>query len=472
MSIFVADDLIGSFQLTSSISAPSFESADTGLRVRFAASSRNIANVEKVKICIMTANGVKLFVGVYKTTSGLEKTFIQIPIVGQSCGDLAKSLNQIIGIEATVANNFFDASASSLIDTGFSNILDQFAYLSCNVNDFYASITNIRNSLQLFYTSVEPFSQQNNYNQSYGGYISTNQLFYGYPLNESMGIYDENAVVDLTRVNPYLSIVNLQKSKFLQINDEIIEVQEWRGSTVFISKRQMFDTPLRMHAFGSSIRPFSKNTNFDVNLGNNRTQYRCFALKNTHPTFIIKNLKLYSSLQDRNVNSQIKIALEIPASNFYSGLSASTGTTAFSVNSLKNAYQVDYFKNAPLQFTSGANKNQVRIVKSYLPSTGTIELSSRLPFDISIGDAFAIDPQSAVRMKSAFAKPIGSSVSDFFALPTIDNGLAIEDMQQIKKNANLEPNEVIYLWIERSIGPQSDEYIDNRLSLSFSFSGI
>jgi hypothetical protein len=214
-----------------------------------------------------------------------------------------------------------------------------------------------------------------------------------------------------------------------------------------------------------------KNINFDKRFGSNRKQYRCFALKNINSEFTIKNVSLYSSLRNRNYNSQMRLALEIPRNQIFQGSCSSNGITAFSCTELINAYLPNYFVHAPLQFTSGKNINQIRFVKSYIPSTGTIELDVRLPYTIEINDKFIINPQPSIRMKNWYTQPTGSAISNFLNIPMAENALSLQELLPARANSHMLPNEVIYLWIERSIQPQSDEYNSNRLSIGFYFSG-
>lgn len=472
MSIFNTDEIVGIFDLTSNTVASSSLSENSAMSILFRSERATITNMRSVQICVLTINNVKVFAAKYTNSGASEQVFLQIPILGQTIQSLVDDINQTAGFVASVANNYFDISASELIDVAFSQVLNQTVYLNVGVQGNYRNNEEIKNSLQLFYTSIEPFSQQNNHSQSFGGFPSKNQIYYSYPLLETLGIYEDRFIIDDSTELPNFSLSKFKQYTHVQINDEILKISSWQNNVAFLAQRNVFDTPLRMHSAGSAVSFIDPTIILDNNIGLDRKQYRCFALQNLLTSYSIKNIKVFSSLKSRNDYSNMRIAIEVPKSNFYQGVSNSTGLTAFGVNSLVNKFATDYFKNAPLQFTTGNNLNQTRIIKSYVPSSGTIELTQPLPFEINAGDAFTIHPQQATRMRSSLIMPSADSVSEFVSLPNSDNALLLNQIQKNRNNSLLLPQEFIYIWIERSIGAESDEYINNRVSLSLSFSGI
>jgi hypothetical protein len=472
MNIYDAKEINGTYALQSTTPAPFLQNPFSAFRVKFAAAANNLTNISSVKCCIVTADGTKIFAATYTTSNGFENTFIQIPLVGQTILSFVNALNKNAAIVASVVNNYYDASVKILNETAFSDILEKDAHFSVNTDNVYASTLEIKNSIGIFYTSMEPFAVQNNFHQSFGGYIAANKTFNGFKLKESLGVYASRIIFDPTTDQNVVSVNDLIQSEYIQINDEIIKISQWQNNIGFISQRNVFDTPLRMHPIGSRISIVDKNAYFDQNIGTSRKQYRCYAIKNLHKTYTIKDLRLFSSINNRNDNSQIRIAFEATKSDYFEGVASSEGITAFSVFSLINKKPIDYYKNAPIKFISGANINQSRLIKSYTPSTGTLELNERLAFNISNNDNFIIDPQPSTKMKSSNLKPNGPLISEFVDIPNDDMSVPISNLLPTYTASNLLPNQMFYLWIERSIGPQSDEYINNRISLSFSFNTI
>ena len=471
-SSFLGADIIGEYSLNSAVQASYLPTTNSVFSIVFDTIRSGIVNYKSAKFCVMTAENIKIFVGQYIDKNNVVSTPVQIPLIGQTLQSFVDHLNQIPGIIATVKGSDYEISADSLIETAFTEALDLRVFFEKKNTKSASDANLLRENVILFYTTVEPFSAQNNYSQSFGGYVSTNTINSGFLLKRALGIYSNNLEIEQASLTSNLSLVELQKNEYLQINDEIIKIDRWDGLVAFIQERNAYQTPLRCHAINSLVKPIRKNEFLDKNLGSYKKQYRCLGLKNIDAVNIAKDLFIYSSIENRNVFSEIKIAIEVPKSEFFSGVSSSTGTVAFSVNALVNKQTNDYYKNAPLRFTSGANINQVRIIKSYIPSTGTLELFDRLPYSVALNDTFVIDPQPSSRMKSVFDMPIGENISDFYSIGDYDNGLSINVKNNRKNKKDLFPNEVVYIWIERSISEINDEYTNNRISLSMQYSRV
>ena len=265
---------------------------------------------------------------------------------------------------------------------------------------------------------------------------------------------------------------SFQKLAYLQINDEIVKIANWSGLNAYISERNAFGTELRMHATGDLAREIIKDNFFDRNLNSDHKQYRCLAIKNNSDTQVLKNVKLFFNTASRNDLSKVRIAIEEPSSNYYAGSSSTTGITAFSVDALINAFELDYFKNAPIVFNSGQNAGQIRTVNSYIPSSGTIIIDKKLPYQISVNDNFFIDTAAAYRSKSALKEPISNTISNFYDPTQYIDGISININNNRPDGEDLLPKQVIYVWLERSILEINDEYYGNRFSLSLAYSRV
>jgi hypothetical protein len=62
--------------------------------------------------------------------------------------------------------------------------------------------------------------------------------------------------------------------------------------------------------------------------------------------------------------------------------------------------------------------------------------------------------------------PTGPNISDFFDANNESNAIPINVGKNRLSGSDLRQNEVIYIWLERSISESSDEFINNRCSLS------
>ena len=227
-----------------------------------------------------------------------------------------------------------------------------------------------------------------------------------------------------------------------------------------------------MHSIGDLLREIKNSDFFDRNLSADFAQYRCIALKNTSETETYKNVRIFFNTPSRNSLSKISIALEEPSSNYYSGQATTGGVTAFSDSNLVNAYQSDYFVGSAIVFKSNSNLNQIRYVTSYVPSSGTIVFDQRLIANVAIGDKYYIDTRASYRNKTALKTPTGSRISEFYNPQDFTDGIPINIKSNRADGNDLLPNQVIYIWLERSILEINDEYYGNRFSLSVKYSRV
>jgi len=465
-------EIIGSFSLSSS-KVPLYEIGDlSSFRVQFIKSEGSLNNYISAKACILTASGIKVFAISFIDVNGKESTIVQIPLTGQTIDSLVKSINSYQDIVCEIVNASGFISTMLLEDTAFVDISGKWAYFNSSNIDINSAYTSLDNDLRFYLTSVEPISEQKNLTQSLGGFVSLSEVYKGLSLSDSLSIYDNVMYINTKSISYNFSILDLQKSEYLQINDEIIKINKWVGNVAYISERNVFDTPLRMHPKGSIVREIAKNNFFDANFGDNRKQYRCIAIKNNNKTDIAKNVKVFLNINSRNNLSIIRLAIEPPSSDYYSGISSSSGITAFSVSDLVGKFENNHFASAPLVFTSGSNTGQFRIVKSYNKTSGVLELDQRLPNAISVGDEFYIDTAPSQRIKSGTKLPVGSRVSAFFDANDRNNALSININRNRLSGFDLRPNEVVYIWVEREISESNDEFINNRFALSLVYNKI
>jgi len=471
MSLFSQKTISGTYSLTSTDKALYEPISDSALRIQFAKSENSVTPFVSAKFCVLTVEGIKVLAGVFIDASGTESTLVQIPLVGQPISELVRSLNTYVEVFAESVNSFDYLSSMLLKDTAFTTVSGTWAYFSAETTNINSTFSTLSTDITYHLTSAEPVSLQNNYTQSLGGYVSTNELYRGAELLSSVSIYDKILYLGQS-VSDGFSIVDLQKSEYVQIGEEIIRISKWSSNAGYIAERNAFNTPLRSHSKGSIVREILKNDFFDLNFSPERKQYRCIAIKNEHANDIAKDMKVFFKINSRNNLSTIRLAIEAPNSDYYSGTSSSTGITAFSVTNLAGVYQDSHFVAAPIVFTSGSNSGQKRLVKSFTASSGTIEIDERLPNSISIGDQFYIDTAPSHRTKSGMKAPSGSNVSEFFDANNETTAVSINVLNNRASGKDLKPNEVIYVWIERVISESNDEFLNNRFSLSVIYSKV
>lgn len=472
MNIFDKKSISGSFDLTSTKVPLYTTSSLSCFRIQFSKEEGSVNPYISAKACVITADEVKIFIVVFKDENNNEFTTIQIPLVGQKIDNLIAEINGYADVYAEVENSAGFVSTSLIEDTAFVDISGKWAYFTVtdiNVNSVYTSLDT---DLRFFLTTPEPVSVQKNLVQSLGGYVSLSEVYRGYAISDALSIYDKIVYLNTDSISLDFSLVDLQKSSYLQINDEIVKISKWVSNVGYISERNVFGTPLRMHPKGSIIKEISKNDFFDANLGPDRKQYRCIAIKNTNNKDIAKNMKVFCNIPSRNNLSTIRLAIENPISDYYKGTSSSQGITAFSDNSLVGKLTSSHFVSSPIYFINGPNAGQVRLVKSYNPTSGTIEIDQRLPNNISFGESYVIDTAPCQKTKSGTKAPSGSRVSAFFDANNEESAISINVNGGRDSNVNLLPNEVVYVWIERAISASNDEFLNNRFSLTVSYSKI
>lgn len=464
-------EISGIYNLTSSEKALYSSVDSSAIRIQFLKNENSITPFVSAKFCVITAEDVKILVGVFSDSLGVESTIIQIPLLGQSIADLVSSLNKYVDVFAESVNSFDYLSCSLLKDTAFTNASGSWVYFSAETFDINSSYSSLSLDIRYFLTSAEPVSSQNNLNQSLGGYVSTNEINRCASLLSSLSIYDKILYLDKP-ISSGFSITELQKNNYVQINDEIIKISKWSGNVGYIEERNVYETSLRCHPKGSVVREIVKNNFFDMKFGDNKKQYRCIAVKNINNKDVAKNMKVFFKINSRNNLSSTRLAIEIPNSDYYSGVSSSSGITSFSVNSLVGKYKDNHFLSSPIVFTSGLNSGQKRLVKSFNRSSGIIEIDERLPNNISSGDNFYIDTAPSSRIKSGTKTPIGNNISNFFSASSEQDAVSINVSGLRESGSDLKPGEVIYIWVERELLPSNDEFLDNRFSVSLIYSKV
>jgi hypothetical protein len=178
-------------------------------------------------------------------------------------------------------------------DTAFTTSNGSWVYFSCFSKDINSTYYQLGKDLRFYLTTAEPLSEQKNYNQSIGGFISTTQVCRGLLLKDSISIYEKILVVDENALSNDFSVIDMQKNEFLQINDEVVRIDKWIGLSAYVSERNVFATPLRMHSQGTVIRELIKNSFFDANFGTDRKQFRCLAIKNINSTNTAKDVNIF-----------------------------------------------------------------------------------------------------------------------------------------------------------------------------------
>ena len=422
---------------------------------------------------VLTSGGSRYFVGVFDTDTGDIAPIIQIPLIGQTIEALVQNLLSIPGINVQILHNWGFNSVNELADSPHINTTGVWGYFFVDESSTANSIdSDLVEYIQFFYTSVEPNIEQNNPSQSIGGYVSPTNLYPYTTLESPVSFYEQ-----------YLRVINDNLSSFslLQINDEIVEIDRWDGTTAYIKTRQSFGTPIRYHPLGSIVRGLVKNDIFDGKLNKEKKQYRCIAIKNASEiNDIARDVVVYFKLASRNNFSTTRLAIEIPKSQFHEG-SASEGGRSFLCNGqIANEYEDGHFINCYLTIDSGDNSGQSRLVTEYTGSTGKFVFESDFPYLINQNDNYSIDVAPSQRVKSGFQSPltgddalaVGRTVSEFQNAVFFQNALSINFNGSRTNANNMQPNDVVYVWIEREIDDINEAFSNNRAVLTVNYNKV
>ncbi len=315
--------------------------------------------------------------------------------------------------------------------------------------------------IKMYLTSLEPDMAQTNYTQSIGGYISTSLLYPYTTLASSLGLYGTSITLD--------DATDLIGYSYVSILNEIIQVEDISSINVTATERGVNET-IGYYPSGTIVQgvssPFSDSFNTD------KEQYRCYAIKNTSDEESAYDLSAYFEQLSRNLNTTMRLALEVPKSQEITGVSTSWTSSMLIDISLAGTYEDNWFADSYMRITSGPNSGSKRIVNSYDGTTGTFVFIDSLTTDFdplihSPSASYTVDASPAQRVKSGVDAPVDTDfITDFSEAS--DRSDAVE-LSTIKSEGILLPGEIIYIWIEREIKKSSTSYNENSFVLSLDF---
>lgn len=445
------------------------------LRVTFELASNPNALYTTARFGILESSdgASRAFVGVYETSSGGSVILINIAIDGQTIGSVANAINQYVVARAEVLNNRYSLSSNCLSSTPIQNGTNVWSVFfrseDCGQTEETVA-SSLKEDINFYYTTVEPELAQSNPSQSLGGFISPTRLYASDELIRPISFTDSFLVFSSDSLSDY---------SILQIGDELLTVKEWKDSTAIIEERHAFGTPIRYHPEGAKVRGVGKNDIFDRILSKTGKQYRCIAVRNDSLSEIAREVKVFFKVTSRNTLSQTRFAIEIPKSEYYEGTATSGSVLVLIDSSLAGVHDDDHFVGVPLTMTSGGSAGQTRVVSGYQGSTGSFTLESELPSAIRSGNTFRINAAPSQLISSGTVSPSLSStlstarpylITAFQSAIFATNGISIDVSGERDHGADLQPNDVIYIWLEREIDDNNDEFLNDRAIVTLSFS--
>jgi len=239
--------------------------------------------------------------------------------------------------------------------------------------------------------------------------------------------------------------------EYVGINNEVIQVPSISSTSIDATTRSLNER-VNAHDNLDRVWGLSRSGLFNTQFNVERKQFRCIAIKNTSTTETAFGLTIYLLSNSYNQSSNIRIAIETPQADYES--SSATGGSEIQLidSSLIGQFLDDHFEDCLLSMTSGSNSGQARIVSSFDSATGTFVLDSSMPSDIESGDTYTIDPTPAQRLASGIISPsINSGLVTTFQSPSAASPLGINVNGERDHGDDLQANDVIYVWIERTL---------------------
>ena len=323
---------------------------------------------------------------------------------------------------------------------------------------------------QIYYTSLEPDLAQTNPLQSIGGYVSTSLVYPEARLLNDVGFYDNLLEIDVVD-----DLQIWQGIEYVSINKEIIKVRPITSNQITVLNRGV-NNILNVHIENDMAKGIKPYKLFNNSLNEDHKQYRCIAAKNTSLMTKAYRTSVYVSQNPFNSGVKIKIAVETPKTQFTTGTSTSWNSTTLVDTSFIGQYDSDAFKNAYMKILSGPNENRGKIISSFNSSTGTFVFQEAFPIDFVYNDNgtalysnsvdFEIEPSPAQRLRTGMESP-SSGVIDGRNIVT--GFYETSESNRLFINFTFSPNDIFYIWIERTIAKGSILYPNDNIYVELSF---
>ena len=331
-------------------------------------------------------------------------------------------------------------------------------------------------TLKNYLTSLEPDISQTIYSQSIGGHCSTSLLCPETTLTTTIGLYDTTITLD-TPVSGNWS--EWSGVEYINIGDEMIKVSSVTSGTVTVVTRG-YNGIINMHIADDVVRAESSKELFNNVFDSNHKQYRCIAVKNDSSTddpsgeLNAYNFSVYIKQNSRSDDSSIKIALEQPVSQYLSGTSTSWTTMQIVDTSLIGLYVDNHFQGAYLKVLSGGGTGQGKIVGSFDSATGTFTFYSSFAstYDYTTQVSYEVLPAPAQRIKTGIVSPIdtGDDVLPFVSNNEYSPVRFATGNISVPTVSDILPNDVIYIWIERTVDKGIENFDNNDFVLNVTYS--
>lgn len=305
-------------------------------------------------------------------------------------------------------------------------------------------------NLNFYLTSIEPNIEQYIYSQSIGAYCSLSTLYPSAKLEtEIVGLYDTSFY--LSYHDEYFDNV-----EYISINNEVMKVSSFDSHNGFMEiETRGYNDIIEMHIKDNDVFAISNSELLNDVFNDQNSQYRCIAIKNDGNK-ILRDISIFLAQNSRNINSIIKIAFEVPKSQYIKSTSTERELLKLVDESLIGQFSDDYFSECFLKPEGEIGG----IVKSFDSSTGTFLFYDSFSNVLDNKD-YEVFPSPSYRLKSGIDF-IENNLISSFSDADIENPLTID-------NVYLSPNYIIYLWIKREILNEDILFNNNNFVINISY---
>jgi hypothetical protein len=291
-------------------------------------------------------------------------------------------------------------------------------------------------SIDFRYTSITESAAQNTPENSLGGYTSTNN------------IYDSASLTD--NLNETSTLVPVSSLPVLSTGLSVIDTEIVKYSSVDSSNYNLVNVSRGMvpniqfkgfpHVKNEPVNYLTVANLFNPKFDTNYCQYRCLAIKNK--TNMSVNGVKFIVINDNFSNTTIDAGIESPKHNYLTGIITDVSSgLMFSSSYFSGTYSDNYFSESLIRITSGTSSGNYAIISSYDDATGTFIVNEDLG-TILAGNTFEIEASPSQTVINQFTKPL------------LNNGRFagfISEGGSNEFNNIFSQNEIIYLWIKRTI---------------------
>ncbi|MAG26189.1 hypothetical protein CMI47_11565 [Candidatus Pacearchaeota archaeon] len=406
----------------------------------------------------------------YEVSGGFyeSENLYSITLSNRTIGSLFSLLDANGHLEAIYIGGPQDAPASFLFEgSTYLTVTDNPGHLSWYeffVDETVLSLSGSSvlnsNKLSFFLTSIDPSSELNTTQRSFGKYINSREVYDGSLLTSSTSLYDMNMSVE--------DLSDLNDINYVQVNSEIMKVSSYEDSFLRLDSREMFDTTNQFHASKDVVKFLDINRVFNSSFGEgsdgSHDQFRCFAVVNTSG-LSISDVSISATGWNSVKKSSFNIFVEVPAVESFSIHISTGGFDYFTVNSidesvlnvpLTDSGGVSPFAGQLVSFSGGENDGQQRVITDYSISLNKFFINEDLPYPIQSGDEilFHTSPSSTsytglvdprLRGSGRYSEEINLSSEEEIKISTLERA----------HGADMLSGDVIYLWIKRTLGKSS-----------------